>query len=432
MATTLKVNWSAAGGQNSGTGTTPDPYGSIDYALAQQVIAQPNLATLGGLIIEVDDTANTGCPANDNVIDLGASGLTNSSTTNFVTITAGANKRPTSTGPQLEVVMNTTGACWSLNLTGATVDGFYFHHNNTGVTTNPQLVDSNSSDAIKVKNCKFFADSRAFGSSTRLLRLNTNAIVENCLFIGGRNWIDNFGGSSTATVRNCTFVASVVDVGAGQIQMGTSLAMYNCAVYAAGGAALQAGITGNNNAIDAASTQGQAGVWSIQNLTTAAFVNYAGGDYRLVSGSPLIDVGSATAGQFSTTDMFGTTRSSPDIGFHEFVGSGATASGAGVEDAASAPAGSAATITATINLTLRSKTGAIRASETGITALVYKNVPSSNVAPDKRIAGVSSNGSGVISISVSDIGLSLGQAVWLILLRDGTDAGARKVTPDYT
>lgn len=110
------------------------------------------------------------------------------------------------------------------------------------------------------------------------------------------------------------------------------------------------------------------------------------------------------------------------------------AEGAGATATASAAVATAAAITATIIQRLISKTGAAQASITGITALIYKSVPSTTVAPDKVITALSTNGSGNLNINVSDIGLSIGDPVWLILMKDGSPplATAVKATPSYS
>lgn len=77
------------------------------------------------------------------------------------------------------------------------------------------------------------------------------------------------------------------------------------------------------------------------------------------------------------------------------------------------------------------KFNAAVASASGITALIYKTVPSSAVAPDKVVTGVSTNGSGALSdIDISDI-QSTNAAVWLVLLLEGSPAKGTtvKVTP---
>lgn len=111
-----------------------------------------------------------------------------------------------------------------------------------------------------------------------------------------------------------------------------------------------------------------------------------------------------------------------------------TAEGAGSTATASAAAGSADEVVATITHRLISKLGAAWANETGITVLIYKTVPSSLVAPDKRIAGVSTDASGNLSIGISDLGLLSGDTVWAIGMKDGSPAKGfiRKITPTYS
>jgi hypothetical protein len=337
VATDIHVNWSASGGASSGTGTSGDPYGSIAYAVAQQVAAQPNLATLGGLVIHVHDTANTGCPSGDRAIALSTAGFTNASTTNFVTIRAGDDKRPSGTMPVLEI--NPTGGStnWDIALVGTTIDGFYFHHTGTA-QVNHIFLRGFGADAIKIRNCWFYADPRSFGSSARYVEYNTNAVVENCVFRGGREHCTNNGSGSTLTLKNCLFIdQNTADT---CVNLGSAaLTMYSCAFFNVSIAVTTGStINGGGNAIDG-STKGATGsVWSVDGtLTSAAFANYASQDYRNAGSGALINAGDPS--NSTATDMFGSTRSTPDIGFNELVA--ITASGAIGTATASAPAGTA-------------------------------------------------------------------------------------------
>lgn len=80
------------------------------------------------------------------------------------------------------------------------------------------------------------------------------------------------------------------------------------------------------------------------------------------------------------------------------------------------------------------KFGAAVASASGITALVHKQVPSSLTAPDKRVASVTTDGSGVLAdIGISDV-QSNADPVWLTLMLEGSPAKGTtvKVTPTVT
>jgi hypothetical protein len=114
------------------------------------------------------------------------------------------------------------------------------------------------------------------------------------------------------------------------------------------------------------------------------------------------------------------------------IATGATASGAGVTDNTSGPAGSAAPVTVKISgYRLITRSGAAQASISGITALIYKAVPSTAVAPDKVITGVSTNGSGTMSdLDISSI-QGTNAAVFVVLMKDGAPfkGGVFKVTP---
>jgi hypothetical protein len=317
MATDIYVDWSAAGGQNSGIGTQLDPYGSIHFALTTQAAAQANLATLAGLNVHVEDSAATGVPSNDDVLTLSSYGFTNASTTNRITITAGAGKRPAGLLPQLNIVGTATGLQWTIDSVGAVVDGFLFTHTGTGfVNVTAVSTSTTGTDAI-VRNCAFSYAARAFGTNAQYIQHGQRITVENCLFIGGRKGIIGTSASVTRTVRNNTFIdQNVADevIANGGVSTYHSNAFLNVLGTAINN---DADFTGADNAIDAVSAQGKTGIWSIQNLTSAAFNNYAGGDYRPADGGALEDAGHATLS--TATDMFGATRTTPDIGFSEAV-----------------------------------------------------------------------------------------------------------------
>jgi hypothetical protein len=324
------VDWSAAGGANSGSGTSGDPWGSIAYAIAQQVLANPDLSALGGLTIHVHDTANTGCPTEDRALDLSLAGFTNASTTNFITIRAGDDKRPTGTGPVLEINPTAANNNWNISVTGTVIDGFYFHHTGTGVG-NHTFLEANA-DANKALNCRFYSEPRTFGTSARYIRYHTNFVAENCLFRGGREHFSAVGGSSTLKAVNCGFVdQNTADT---SVNFSASPTIYNCFFFNVSQAFTAGTVTGAGNAIDSTTTKGTASaIWAVDTtLTSSAFNNYVSADYRAANGGALHNTGSSTAGQFTATDMFGVTRSSPDIGYSEFVsGSTPTISDAGDE-----------------------------------------------------------------------------------------------------
>lgn len=110
---------------------------------------------------------------------------------------------------------------------------------------------------------------------------------------------------------------------------------------------------------------------------------------------------------------------------------GVTASGAGVEGEATAPDATAESITVRITgFRLINKAGAPVTNLSDVPALIYKEVPSSAVAPDKHLL-CSTNGSGILAdIDISDI-QSDGSDVWLTLMLDGSPPKGTtvKVTP---
>lgn len=323
MATEIHVNWSNAL-ESSGDGSSGNPYGGISYGLTQQVGAQANLATLGGLIVHVHDTGNAGCRVADRALAFAGFGFTNPSTTNCITVRAGDDKRPSGAGgPQLQVNPTAGTANWDISVTGTTIDGFYFHHTGTG-QTNHTFLGVGTTDGIKVRNCWFFSDPRSFGSSSRYCQYHTAALFENCLFRGGREHLTNINSSSVATVRNCGFIdQNTADTCINHPTNGLILYssfFFNVSIATTNGAT----VTGAGNAIDGGTKGTVSAIWSVDGtLTSAAFNNYAAQDYRHAVGGAMIGQGSA--GNSTATDMYGTTRATPDVGFHEFVAGGGSA-----------------------------------------------------------------------------------------------------------
>lgn len=87
----------------------------------------------------------------------------------------------------------------------------------------------------------------------------------------------------------------------------------------------------------------------------------------------------------------------------------------------------------TITQTLVGETGATVNSETGMTAIIFASPPTTATAPHAVVTGVSTNGSGVMTLPFPRGALTLNQDVWLVLMKDGTPAKGtcRKVTPTY-
>lgn len=83
---------------------------------------------------------------------------------------------------------------------------------------------------------------------------------------------------------------------------------------------------------------------------------------------------------------------------------------------------------------LISKAGSSWNNEGGITAVIYKSTPSSAVAPDKVVTGLSTNSSGVLDdIDISDI-QATNDAIWLTLMKAGTPSKGTtvRITPTVT
>lgn len=79
-----------------------------------------------------------------------------------------------------------------------------------------------------------------------------------------------------------------------------------------------ASVSGSNNASGDSSAPGTSPVTGV---TSAAFNNYAGGDYSPASGGVLVGAGTDLSGTF-TNDIAGNTRSAWDIGAWEYIAAG--------------------------------------------------------------------------------------------------------------
>lgn len=160
---------------------------------------------------------------------------------------------------------------------------------------------------------------------------STNALITNCLVIydvagngGGRGISGGYG--STNEVFNCTFVQPSNRTSAGiGMNLSNSWTAKNCASFgfsdpfngACTGSYLSA-VTGST--YDFGSTGNVDAAYSVATFTQPSTASAP--DYRLPSGSALINVGTS-GGNIPTTDILGTTRSSYDIGCFEFVATAA-------------------------------------------------------------------------------------------------------------
>jgi len=148
--------------------------------------------------------------------------------------------------------------------------------------------------------------------------------TENCIaFDCGTAGFHTYGNFGDADYLNCTSI----DNGSGfETPAGGSNnpSYYNCVAFGNttnwddNGSGYG---TSDHNAGETGDTI--AGTDSVTGLTSAAFLDYAGNDYRIGTGSALEDAGGTNG---TTFDVEGTTRSSADIGFFEFVSSGGSLS----------------------------------------------------------------------------------------------------------
>ena len=151
--------------------------------------------------------------------------------------------------------------------------------------------------------------------------------------------------AQTYTLKNVTTISGQISGPySGQIII-RSCDCTNCVIYneTVGGYDNFYACTGDYNASNDTSAPGAN---SIDNITTAAFNDYAGGDYSLASGSILIDAGADSG---VTVDILGVARVLPyDIGAFEFVRGG----GPPPIELAGALAGSA-TVSASLTAAIR-------------------------------------------------------------------------------
>lgn len=89
----------------------------------------------------------------------------------------------------------------------------------------------------------------------------------------------------------------------------------------------------------------------------------------------------------------------------------------------------------TVSEKLINLSGTILPSVSGITGVIWASVPTTaSQAPYQVIPNLSSDINGYVTFNLDPTGLSIDQAVWIALMKDGTPpAGSiRKVTPIYT
>lgn len=170
-----------------------------------------------------------------------------------------------------------------------------------------------------MQNCSFVGNSGTRGGA---LRVSSNASVTNCLFAG--NTSTQYGGameaSGTNGITNCTFYGNTAAIGGGGLYHGNAntATIRNSVFWANAPNQITGSETVNYCNIQA----GYAGTGNLN--ADPLFVNPAGGDLRLQSGSPCKDAGDNSAMPAGiTTDLDGNPRingDTVDMGAFEFQG----------------------------------------------------------------------------------------------------------------
>ncbi len=221
------------------------------------------------------------------------------------------------------------------HMDGTPDSGYVLNLNDAGIAghTNVNLV---------VQGIEFDGDDRTFRTG---ISTGDDSVIRNCLVHNIANGLKGFKGTidncyvydcATSGIlspgpfgdmdyKNCT----VIDCGDG-FQSATSgsnpPSLYNCVAFGNTTNYDDLGSgwgTGDHNAGETGDTI--PGTDSVTGLTSAAFLDYSANppDGRIGTGSALEDAGGTNG---TTFDVEGTTRSSADIGFFEFVSSGGSLS----------------------------------------------------------------------------------------------------------
>lgn len=184
---------------------------------------------------------------------------------------------------------------------------------------------SSGSNSSLTENCIF--ESPDFGPATRY------GIIRNCLsIVRGNNsnegWNFNYYVGGTVACITVARPTTYTPAGSG-FKSDSAITMKDCASF--GFTAFKSGggtFSGSNNGTDLASVGfGTSNTTSV-GFSTATFVGVtnAASDFRLVTGSALLDVGATDTTTIpAAVDAWGTSRPSGsawDIGFHEFVAAG--------------------------------------------------------------------------------------------------------------
>jgi hypothetical protein len=177
----------------------------------------------------------------------------------------------------------------------------------TGVRGERLIADSNGSNCFDMRN--------ASTSSPHTLI--------NCLAIGANKGFDLANGSSN-NWYNCTSIDATTVGFQCQAFSTMNVLVQNCVTYTAVGDGFYTGAkTDSASDYNAAHDTRAPGANSVDNITSAAFEDYAGGDYAPADSGVLDGAGTDLSGIF-TDDITGTTRSTWDIGAFITASTGAT------------------------------------------------------------------------------------------------------------
>lgn len=175
-------------------------------------------------------------------------------------------------------------------------------------------------DNITVDSCILAIGT--YSSSTSVWTNNSAAtmVVKNSLLLNSLGCSANVADS--VDFINCTFFGD----GSGNLTVGVyggTVRFKNCAIanMAAEGTGVSSG--SSYNGTDFASLTGSNNQTSLTLANMFVVPTLFAGDYRLKSGSPLIDIGTSSGAP--AVDAFGTARpqgAAYDVGFHEFVSAG--------------------------------------------------------------------------------------------------------------
>lgn len=179
----------------------------------------------------------------------------------------------------------------------------------------------NLNGPLTVKRCITSTDATTLGSGDGFWPANAEAYFENCLADGPFDIAFVGSAFTDSTFRNCTARES----SRGFFRNSSNATVTNCVGFDTVSDDFSSGFSGDYNASEDTSAPGAN---SITGLTTAAFTDYANGDYTPASGGALDGAGTDLSA-FFTDDITGSTRTQWDIGAYGIVGGGGTTVEAG-------------------------------------------------------------------------------------------------------